>query len=148
MTAVALLVAAFALLVALWLVAQVVRLRAIVAAVPQDGGVFESLRRIDTDLAAAEAAIADMAPRLDAVEGTLPYAIQHTAVVSYDAFDDVAGHLSRSIALLNGRGDGIVVSLLVSRDETRWFTKQVRSGGGSDPLSPEEKAAVRQALAG
>ncbi len=146
MTALALALSAVTLLIVLWLLAQVIRLRRIVATVPRDGGIFESLRRIDTDLAAAEAAIADMSPRLDAVEGRIPYAIQHTAVVSYDAFDDIAGNLSRSIALLDGRGDGIVVSLLVSRDETLWFTKQVRAGAGSEPLSPEEKAVVRQAF--
>ncbi len=146
MTIAALALSVVALVLALWLVAQVIRLRHIVAAVPEDGGIYQGLRRLDDDLAAVEAAVADMGPRLAAVEGRLPHAIQHTGVVAYDAFDDIAGHLSRSIALLDGNGDGVVVSLLVARDETRWFTKLVRSGGGTEPLSPEEKAAVRQAL--
>ncbi len=146
MTIVALVLVVVTLLLVLWLITQVVRLRAVVAAVPEDGGIYEGMRRLDDDLAAVEATVADLGPRLAAVEARLPLAIQHTGVVAYDAFDDIAGHLSRSIALLDGNGDGVVVSLLVARDETRWFTKLVRAGGGSEPLSPEEKAAVRQAL--
>ncbi len=146
MTVVVLVLVVLTLVVVLWLLVHVVRLRAIVAATPEDGGVYEGLRRLDDDLAAVEAVVADLQPRLAAVEVRLPMAIQHTGVVSYDAFDDIAGHLSRSIALLDGRGNGLVVTLLVARDETRWFTKLVRNAAGVEPLSPEEKAAVREAL--
>ncbi len=146
MTAIALVLVVLTLLVVLWLGVQVLRLRQRVEAVPADGNVFDSLRRLDTDLAAAESAIADIGPRVDTIEATLPLAIRHTGVVSYDAFGNIAGNMSRSIALLNGRGDGVVISLLVGRDETRWFTKMVSNGGGAEPLSPEEKAAIRSAL--
>ncbi len=146
MTVVALALTVVTLVLVLWLIVQVIRLRRIVAAVPEDGGIYTGLQRLDDDLAAVEAAVGDLGPRLATVEERLPHAIQHTGVVAYDAFDDIAGHLSRSIALLDGNGDGVVVSLLVAREETRWFTKLVRAGGGVEPLSPEEKAAVRQAL--
>ena len=139
------LVIALAVIV-LWLVFEVVRLRRRVSAVPTEGGVFKALEDLDTDLTAVERHITDMRPRLDAVEDRLPQAIQHTAVIAYDAFGDIAGRLSRSIALLNGLGDGVVVSLLVGRDETRWFTKSVRAAAGVEPLSPEEQEAVRQAM--
>jgi hypothetical protein len=139
------LVIALAVIV-LWLVFEMVRLRKRVAAVPAEGGVFKALEDLDADLTAVERHITDMRPRLDAVEDRLPQAIQHTAVIAYDAFGDIAGRLSRSIALLNGLGDGVVVSLLVGRDETRWFTKSVRSAAGVEPLSPEEQEAVRQAM--
>jgi hypothetical protein len=68
--------------------------------------------------------------------------------VVYDAFDDIAGNLSRSIALLNERGDGVVISMLVGRAEARFFTKVVQHGTGREVLSPEEEAAIRQAMAG
>ncbi len=146
MTAVALILTVVTLLLVLWLATQVIRLRGIVAAMPEDGGIYTGLQRLDADLSAAEAALAGMEPRLAAVEAQLPRAIQHTGVVAYDAFDDIAGNRSRSIALLNARGDGVVVSLLVSRDDTRWFTKLIRDGAGVEPLSPEEREAVRDAL--
>ena len=146
MTGIAVALAVVSLLLVLWLAAQVLRLRQRVEAVPADGGVFESLRRLDADLSAAEQSIADIGPKVDAMEATLPLAIRHTGVVAYDAFGDIAGNRSRSIALLNGHGDGVVITLLVGRDETRWFTKMVAAGGGVEPLSPEEKAAIREAL--
>ena len=146
MAVLALALAIVALILALWLAAVVLRLRRLVSVVPADGNVFDSLRRLDADLSAAEEAVADMKPRLSAVEGTLPLAIRHTGVVAFDAFGDIAGNRSRSIALLNGRGDGVVITLLVGRDETRWFTKMVSGGAGEEPLSPEEKAAIREAL--
>jgi hypothetical protein len=147
MNAIALVIAVVALLIALWLAIDLTRVKRIVYSLPKDGGVYEALRQLDADLAKSEETIDGILPRLAAVEGRLPLTIQHLAVVDYDAFGDMAGNLSRSIALLDGNGDGIVISLLVGRDETRWFTKQVVAGGGVDPLSPEESAAVRQAMA-
>ena len=134
------------LVLVLWLFIDLQGVKRKVAVVPEEGGVFAALAQIDTDLAAAEESVADMSPRLAAVEARLPMAIQYTAVVAYDAYGDIAGNLSRSIALLNGTADGLVFSLLVGRDETRWFSKMVRGGKGTEPLSPEEQAAVREAL--
>lgn len=132
----------------LWLAVEVLRLRRRVDAVPADGGVFEALRLLDTDLGRVEGVVADMLPRFEEVERLFPEAIRYTGVVAFDAYGDVAGDLSRAIALLNGAGNGIVVTLLVGRNDTRWFTKQVRAGRGSERLSPEEELAVRRALSG
>jgi hypothetical protein len=74
-------------------------------------------------------------------------AISYTGIVTYDAFDNIAGNQSRSIALLNAQGDGLVISLLVGRNETLFFTKQIRGHVGMEELSPEEAEAVSQALA-
>jgi len=54
--------------------------------------------------------------------------------------------LSRSIALLDARGNGVVISLLVGRTETLFFTKQVRGMEGVEELSPEEKEAIAEAV--
>lgn len=145
MTTAAVIVAGVALVGVAVLAWEVVRLRHRVSIVPEDGGVYEALRRLDDDLGSVESVVADVVPRLESVESRLPYAIRHVAVIAYDAFGDVTGRLSRSIALLNERGDGVVISLLVSRDETRWFTKMVQGGSGAERLSPEEQAAVDRA---
>lgn len=132
----------------IWLLYQMIRLRRRVDLVPEDGGVFETLRGLDTDLASVEDVVADLGPRVESLERRLPLALSRTGVVVYDAFDDIAGNLSRSIALLNERGDGVVISMLVGRAEARFFTKVVQAGGGREVLSPEEEAAIRQAMAG
>lgn len=136
------------LLIVLWLSAQLTRVRARVAAIPEDGDVLALLKRVDNDLGHLEHAVAGMEPRLAAAEAKLPRAISHTGVVSFDAFGNITGNQSRSIALLDTGGNGIVISLLVGRSETLFFTKQVRERVGTEPLSPEEQAAVAEAMAG
>ncbi len=68
-------------------------------------------------------------------------------MVSFDAFGDITGNLSRAIALLDRVGDGMVLTVLVGRGETLFFAKQVRGGRGAEKLSPEEHAAIDRALA-
>lgn len=148
MTTLALLIAIATAALVLWLAFEVLRLRRRVDLVPQEGGVYEALRLLDQDLSKLEATVADLGPRVESVEQLVPHALQYTAVVSYDAYGDVAGSLSRSFALLDAGGSGIVVSLLVGREQTRWYTKEVSHGTGSEPLSPEEQRAVANALSG
>lgn len=77
-----------------------------------------------------------------------PRALRDIAVVRYDALHEMSGQLSFSLALLNALGDGLVLSSINSRSETRTYAKTVRSGAGVQELSPEESAAVRSARLG
>lgn len=148
MTTILLIVIAATLLVTLWLSIQVNRLRAKLAAVPTDGNIYRLLAEVDGELDRIEALLGDFGPRLVAVERKLPHAISRTGVVAYDAFGDISGNLSRSIALLDSVGSGVVISLLVGRAETLFYVKQIKEGKGSEPLSPEEEEAVALSAAG
>jgi hypothetical protein len=143
---VALALGGLALLTAIALSVAVHRLQRRVSVLPEDGGVLEALRRLDTDLAGAEEAIAALRPVVQSLHERLPGALRHAAVVAYDATGDLAGNLSRSIALLNERGDGLVLTLLTRRSESLFYTKMVRAGRGTEPLSPEEQEVVSRAL--
>ena len=143
---VAAIIAVVSLVVALGLALQVAALRRRLASVPKDGNVIDLMRSIDNDLAKVESHVANIEPRLQQVEQKLPLAVSYTGVVTYDAFGDIGGKLSRSIALLDSNGDGLVISLLVGRSETLFFTKEVRSGSGTERLSPEEGAAIQRAM--
>ena len=77
-----------------------------------------------------------------------PLALRDLAVVRYDALSEMSGQLSFSVALLNSLGDGVVMSSINGRSETRTYAKIVRSGEGTQPLSPEEEQAVRSARLG
>lgn len=144
---VAAILAVLALLTTLVLALQVAGLRRRLASVPKDGNVIDLMRSIDNDLANVEAVVKNLEPRLQKVEQKLPLALSYTGVVTYDAFGDIGGKLSRSIAMLDTNGDGLVISLLVGRNETLFFTKEVRSGSGTERLSPEEGAAIQRAMA-
>ena len=146
MTVATLIVAALALVLAVILALQVQSLRRRLDGVPSDGDVVGMLRSIDQDLHEVEAIVAELGPRLTLMEHEIPRAISRTGVVVYDAFGDIAGNLSRSIALLDALGDGVVISLLVGRHETLFYTKQVRRTRGLEELSPEEAEAVGRAM--
>jgi hypothetical protein len=125
---------------------EVMVLRRRVSAVPPDGNIYDALRGLDEDLTAVVQAIEDLRPRLRSVESRLPGAIRYSAVVTYDAYGNISGNLSRSIALLNERRDGVVITILVGRNESVFFTKMIRGGRGIEQLSPEEQEAVARAI--
>jgi hypothetical protein len=85
--------------------------------------------------------------RLAAVEDELRGKISHRALVRYDAYNELSGQQSMSIALLDEDRSGIVLSCIHHRDQARVYGKQVRAGRGEIELSTEEAEAVRQALA-
>lgn len=72
-------------------------------------------------------------------------AVSGVGIVRYDAFDDMGGHLSFSTALLDERGDGVVVSAINGRSETRIYAKPVVRGDSRHNLSSEEVAAIKEA---
>ena len=77
-----------------------------------------------------------------------PRAIRDVALVRYDALKEMAGQLSFSVALLNAAGDGIVLTSINGRSETRTYAKTVAAGKGVQQLSPEEEESVRSARLG
>ncbi len=77
-----------------------------------------------------------------------PRALRDIAVVRYDALREMSGHLSFSLALLNAMGDGVVLSSINGRAETRTYVKPIVAGHGDQELSPEEAQAVRSARLG
>ena len=93
-----------------------------------------------------------MAERLDgrvsAAEERLDGAIAYRALVRYDAYGELSGHQSTTIALLDAEHNGVVLSSIAHRDTARLYCKQVHAGEGELELSPEEAEAVRIALSG
>jgi hypothetical protein len=77
-----------------------------------------------------------------------PRALRDVAIVRYDALNEMSGQLSFSLALLNSHGDGVVISSINGRAETRTYAKPIVEGRGSLELSPEETQAVRTARLG
>lgn len=72
--------------------------------------------------------------------------VSRVAVVRYDAFEDMGGALSFSAALLDERGDGVVLSAINGRSETRTYAKAVQGGSSEHTLSTEEQQAIARAL--
>ena len=74
--------------------------------------------------------------------------LQHIGLVRYNPFDDTGSDQSFAIALLDDQRDGIVLSSLHGRTNTRIFAKPVADGGSPHNLSDEESQAIRIAVEG
>ena len=90
--------------------------------------------------------VQDVAGRLDGrmatAEGRLDGAISYSSLVRYDAYGEMSGRQSMSIALLDSTQTGIVLSSIHHRDQARLYAKQIHAGRGELELSPEEAEAV------
>jgi hypothetical protein len=104
------------------------------------------------DFASLRAYVEDVATRLEtrlaSVEERLDGAVAYSGLVRYDAYNEMSGHQSTSIALLDSHRSGVVLSSIHHRDQARLYAKQVTNGHSQLELSPEELEAVRVALAG
>lgn len=85
--------------------------------------------------------------RLDGIDRRLAGAITHRSLVRFDAYNELSGQQSMSMALLDDRGSGVVLTCIHHRDQARVYAKQVLCGAGELELSPEEQEAVSTALA-
>jgi hypothetical protein len=85
---------------------------------------------------------------LAVVRSDLGDALRHVSVIRYDAFKDMGGRMSFSAALLDDDGDGVVITAINGRSETRAYAKGIKTGQSDNPLSPEEEQAVGHALQG
>lgn len=74
--------------------------------------------------------------------------IQHIGLVRFNPFEDTGSDQSFAIALLDQRRDGVVISSLHGRSNTRVFAKPVSGGDSSHTLSDEESQAIRIAVSG
>jgi hypothetical protein len=84
--------------------------------------------------------------RMESAEHRLDHAVAYSALIRYDAYGEMSGRQSTSIALLDARRSGLVLSSIHHRDQARLYAKQVREGQPELELSPEESEAIRLAL--
>jgi Protein of unknown function (DUF4446) len=148
-------VALIALILALVLAVKLRRLRA-AQQVVMGGSGRDDLVAHATGLQSAfevlHGRVEEVAERLDermaTAERRLDGAIAHRALVRYDAYGEMSGHQSVSIALLDSERNGVVLSCIAHRDSARLYCKVVQDGRGEHELSPEEDEAIRLALTG
>jgi hypothetical protein len=146
-------VALLALMLAATLALRVRRLRDAQRAVMGESGERDlvahaaALQRGFEDLHAyIERTVERLEDRLQKGERRLDRAISRSAVIRYDAYGEMSGRQSSSMALLDDTGTGVVMSSILHREQARMYVKGVRDGQSELELSPEEDEAVRNAL--
>ncbi|MDV3221045.1 DUF4446 family protein [Intrasporangium sp.] len=104
-------------------------------------GQNQRIDRLDADVTRLRA-------QVSAAEDDVRQSLRNVAVVRYDAFGDMGGRLSFSAAIVDDFGDGIVVSSIHARSESRTYAKGIVGGRSSVTLSPEEQQALAAATKG
>jgi len=148
-------VALAALLVGLVLAVRLRRLRAAQSAVLGAHGSQDLVTYVQsvgagfTDLREwVEGALGEVDQRLSLAAERTDGCIAYRSLIQYDAYGEMSGHQSSSLALLDARRSGVVISSILHRDQARVYVKQLTDGVPSLELSPEEQEAVDTALAG
>ena len=95
-----------------------------------------------------EAAVKKLAQGQRQLSDIAKDSVRHIGVVRFDAFEDMGGRLSFSAALLDGHGDGVVITSINGRQDTRCYAKRIQNGTSIHNLSDEERQAIREALEG
>jgi hypothetical protein len=86
--------------------------------------------------------------RMTTAERRIDGSVAYTSLVRYDAYNEMSGRQSSSVAFLDSRRSGVVVSAIHHRDQARVYVKQLHEGSSEVELSPEEQEAVDSAMAG
>jgi hypothetical protein len=86
--------------------------------------------------------------RMATAEHRIDGCVAHTSLIRYDAWGEMSGQQSSTMALLDSTGSGVVVSSILHRDQARVYVKQVHEGESELELSPEEREAIGAAMAG
>jgi hypothetical protein len=89
--------------------------------------------------------VAGLRAEVQALRAENAEALRHLAVVRYDAFADVGGRLSWSVALLDAAGNGVVLTSISGRSEARTYAKSISGWTCEQAMSPEEEEAVTAA---
>jgi len=119
-----------------------------VAEAAESGQLLAQLAQQQDEIETLRASVGTVGTGLDHARADLADAIRHVAVVRYDAFEDMGGRMSFSAALLDDSGDGLTLTSINGRSETRSYAKGVKTGVSDSPLSPEEQQAIGFALRG
>ena len=147
----ALVVAVLALVVAGVALLRLGRIRKDLVLLTADGDApsfVEAVARKTEEVRGLRTEVDDLTALLARTRTELADALRHVSVVRYDAFGDMGGWLSFSAAMLDDGGDGLVLTAIHGRSETRSYIKGVKGGSSEASLSPEEQQAVSYALKG
>ena len=94
----------------------------------------------------ATASLDDLFARQEIIQKTQSNTFQKIGFVKYNAFENIGNDLSFALTLLDGNNNGICLSSIYGRNESRVFSKPIYHGRASVALSQEEQDSLNEAL--
>ena len=95
-----------------------------------------------------EETAAGLERRTSTAEQRIDGCVAYTSLIRYDAYGEMSGRQSSTLALLDSHRTGVVVSSILHRDQARVYVKHIHDGESELELSPEEQEAIETAMAG
>jgi hypothetical protein len=143
--------AALVVLIGLWVLGVQLQLNRLMASHNRlvggvdEGNLEDSLGRQISYILETKAKVDTLQGDLGRITETLHSSVQRVGLVRFNPFEDTGGDQSFAVALLDARGDGVVLSSLFARRETRVFAKPVQGGKSKHTLTAEELKAIELA---
>ncbi|MBQ3854249.1 MAG: DUF4446 family protein [Anaerovibrio sp.] len=83
---------------------------------------------------------------IEDIRALLQQAITKVAVVRFRAFEDMGSDLSYAVAMLDSDNNGVIMSSIFGREDSRSYVKPITAGKSSYPMTDEEEDALKQAM--
>lgn len=112
----------------------------------EGGNLEQVLTNLGVRLDSVEKGLTDLETSVEVNRKNGELHIQRWSLLRYKAFSNTGGDQSFSLALLDGKGNGVVLSSIYGRDESRVYAKSISEGHSTYPMSSEENDALQQAL--
>lgn len=113
---------------------------------PSGADLEEILQKYAGDVKKLKAKEQELKREQDILKEQVAQCVHNPGLIRFNAFDNMGSDLSFSMALLDRRGDGVVLTGLYGRDETRIYAKPIRKGTSDYSLADEEVKAVQRSL--
>jgi hypothetical protein len=147
LAAVALGVILLILVIALWVgLRRLRRAQAVVLGHHEQRDLVTHAEELDAQVRNMREAVERLTLELETQRARLDDTLTNRAIVRYDAFRDAGGEQSATLALLDNRRSGFVLSTIAARDFARVYVKHLRAGVPDRDLSPEEEEAILAAV--
>lgn len=114
----------------------------------EERDIFSAVGRSLKRLEATDKRMDDFLKSLQAQIELSRYSLQKFGIVRYNAFEEMGGNLSFSLAILDDHGDGLVLTSINGRADSRTYAKPVKGLSSTHTLSDEEREAIASAVAG
>lgn len=106
----------------------------------------ENIKELLKEFRKLEEKVKGLTKELESFREKSKLSIQKVGIIRYNPFSNIGGDQSFSIALLDDRNDGVVITSLFSQEGNRVYGKPIKGGESNYELSNEEKRAIKKAV--
>ncbi len=127
-------------------VSRLMRRRSSVLAHAQTGEIVDAIETLMGRADYTDSTMRGLRADIQRHDAVLETCIKHVGTVRFDAFDDVGGEQSFAVALLDEHCNGVVLSVIYGRQDSRVYAKPIRGAKSDRALSGEEQRAMDMAM--